>query len=155
MAIGIILRSLGVQWLTFIVIQNKSHLQSTTRVSEWSSPSWSFKDRRCLRRKLRPQNCRVKILKLIDYQRPVATFQSYFQRLVKSVRNPSQLFNQASNTAANTNPQTVLQRIRNINSSQLAYGGVIFAECLGFFTVGEMIGRMKLVGYRGDTGVHH
>jgi F-type H+-transporting ATPase subunit g len=26
---------------------------------------------------------------------------------------------------------------------------------LGFFTVGEMIGRFKLVGYRGDTGAHH
>jgi F-type H+-transporting ATPase subunit g len=38
---------------------------------------------------------------------------------------------------------------------QWAAGGVIVAELLGFFTVGEMIGKMKLVGYRGDTGAHH
>lgn len=31
--------------------------------------------------------------------------------------------------------------------------GVIGAELLGFFTVGEILGRFKLVGYRGDT--HH
>lgn len=27
--------------------------------------------------------------------------------------------------------------------------GVIAAEVLGFFTVGEMLGRFKIVGYRG------
>ena len=32
--------------------------------------------------------------------------------------------------------------------------GVIAAEVLGFFTVGEMIGRLKVVGYTGDV-VHH
>ena len=32
--------------------------------------------------------------------------------------------------------------------------GVIGAEVLGFFTVGEMIGRFKLVGYRGDMEHH-
>jgi len=31
--------------------------------------------------------------------------------------------------------------------------GVVGAEVLGFFTVGEMIGKMKLVGYHGE--VHH
>lgn len=49
----------------------------------------------------------------------------------------------------------MLQQIRNINQQQLVAGGIIAAECLGFFTVGEMIGRFKLVGYRGDTGAHH
>jgi hypothetical protein len=34
-------------------------------------------------------------------------------------------------------------------------GGVVAAEVLGFFTVGEMIGRMKLVGYHGEAGAHH
>ena len=33
-------------------------------------------------------------------------------------------------------------------------GGVIVAEVLGFFTVGEMLGRLKLVGYRGDREHH-
>ena len=32
-------------------------------------------------------------------------------------------------------------------------GGVVLAELLGFFTVGEIIGRVKIVGYHGD--VHH
>lgn len=35
--------------------------------------------------------------------------------------------------------------------------GIIFAEVLGFFTIGEIIGKRKLVGYRGDVehGEHH
>jgi F-type H+-transporting ATPase subunit g len=87
----------------------------------------------------------------------MSTFQSYFQRLVKSVRNPGSLMSQASQTAqsANPTPESILNSVRNINSAQLASYGVILAEVLGFFTVGEMIGRMKLVGYRGETNVHH
>jgi F-type H+-transporting ATPase subunit g len=42
-----------------------------------------------------------------------------------------------------------------MDNTKLVAGGVVLAEVLGFFTVGEMIGRMKLVGYRGDTGSHH
>ncbi|RFU27416.1 hypothetical protein B7463_g8911, partial [Scytalidium lignicola] len=81
---------------------------------------------------------------------PVTTFQQYFQTLVKSVRDPSRLLSGASST-----PSNVINQIRNVNASQLAAGGVIFAEVLGFFTVGEMIGRMKLVGYRGEPSAHH
>lgn len=34
--------------------------------------------------------------------------------------------------------------------------GVVGAEVLGFFTVGTMIGRMKIIGYRGEKlGEHH
>ena len=35
--------------------------------------------------------------------------------------------------------------------------GIIFAEVLGFFTIGEIIGKRKLVGYRGDVehAEHH
>lgn len=36
----------------------------------------------------------------------------------------------------------------------MATVGVVGAEVLGFFTVGEMIGRMKLVGYKGDKEYH-
>ena len=36
----------------------------------------------------------------------------------------------------------------------MAAVGVVGAEVLGFFTVGEMIGRLKLVGYRGDKEHH-
>lgn len=90
---------------------------------------------------------------LIRLCRPMSTFQSYFQRLVKSVRNPGALFNQAQQSTASS--ASILQQIRNINTQQMVAGGIIAAECLGFFTVGEMIGRFKLIGYRGDTGAHH
>jgi F-type H+-transporting ATPase subunit g len=82
---------------------------------------------------------------------PVSTFQAYFQRLVKGVRNPNTLLPKSDNV----NPEGILQRVRNIDRAQLISGGVVAAELLGFFTVGEMIGRFKLVGYRGDTGAHH
>ncbi|KAH8597452.1 putative sorbitol dehydrogenase [Bisporella sp. PMI_857] len=85
----------------------------------------------------------------------VSTFQEYFQRVLKSARNPSALFSQTTQTGSKTNPQNLLERIRNVNSAQLAAAGVLTAEVVGFFTVGEMIGRMKLVGYRGETGSHH
>ncbi|KAH8649486.1 mitochondrial ATP synthase g subunit-domain-containing protein [Tricladium varicosporioides] len=77
---------------------------------------------------------------------PVSTFQSYYQRLLQSLRNPGPTISQASNS---------IQQLRNVDSTKLVAGGVVVAELLGFFTVGEMIGRMKLVGYRGDTGAHH
>lgn len=41
-----------------------------------------------------------------------------------------------------------------MSTQQMVTVGVLGAEVLGFFTVGEMIGRMKLVGYRGDTRHH-
>ena len=59
-------------------------------------------------------------------------------------------------TATETNavtPENMLQQIRNLDRQQLGSFAVIAAEVLGFFTVGEMIGRLKLVGYHGD--VHH
>lgn len=83
--------------------------------------------------------------------RPVSTFQSYFQRLVKSVRNPNELLPKSEGAS----PQGLLHRARNVSTPQLITGSVVVAELLGFFTVGEMIGRMKLIGYRGDTGAHH
>lgn len=85
----------------------------------------------------------------------MSTFQAYFQRLVKSFRNPGALFQSAEKTATNTSPQTAVSSIRNISTSQMASGAVVVAEVLGFFTVGEMIGRRQLVGYRGEHGEHH
>ena len=70
------------------------------------------------------------------------TFQNYGQNLMSAMRNPG--------SASPSNP---FQAIRNINSSQLTTAGVVAAEILGFFTVGEMIGRMKLIGYR-SSGAH-
>ncbi|KEY65138.1 hypothetical protein S7711_04228 [Stachybotrys chartarum IBT 7711] len=75
----------------------------------------------------------------------VATFQGFYQNLWTSIQNRTIL----------QSPQALIQQARSLNTAQLASGGVILAELLGFFTVGEMIGRFKLVGYRGETGSHH
>ena len=78
----------------------------------------------------------------------VSTFQTYFQGLWKQAQTPGVFVN---NVLQYANPQ----QIRNLSRAQLAAGGVLLAECLGFFTVGEMIGRFKLVGYRGETHAAH
>lgn len=38
---------------------------------------------------------------------------------------------------------------------EMAVAGVVGAELLGFFTIGEIIGRFKLVGYRVEQEEHH
>ncbi|CAL3971148.1 hypothetical protein PZA11_007476 [Diplocarpon coronariae] len=81
---------------------------------------------------------------------PVSTFQAYFQRLVKSARNPSSLFA----SVASANQGSILSRVRNVERAQVYRGAVITAEVAGFFTVGEIIGRQKIVGYRGETAHH-
>lgn len=80
-------------------------------------------------------------------------FQSYLQPALNIIRHPSSLTQQAAETST-MNPEHILSRIRNVNRAQLASAGVIAAEVLGFFTVGEILGRMKLVGYRGDAEHH-
>ncbi|CAF3515969.1 unnamed protein product [Fusarium graminearum] len=75
----------------------------------------------------------------------MATFQTTYQNLIKSIQNRTII--QSS--------QNLVQQVRNIGPAQLAAGGVVAAEVLGFFTVGEMIGRFKLVGYRGEVSSHH
>ncbi|KAM0556785.1 hypothetical protein ACHAPJ_005845 [Fusarium lateritium] len=75
----------------------------------------------------------------------LATFQNTYQSLIKSIQNRT--FIQSS--------QNAIQQVRNIGPAQLAAGGVVAAEVLGFFTVGEIIGRFKLVGYRGEISSHH
>jgi len=75
----------------------------------------------------------------------VASFQSFYLNIWNSIRSGS--FFQS--------PQTIINNIRNVSTAQLVSGGVVLAELLGFFTVGEIIGRFKLIGYRGETGSHH
>ncbi|MCJ1479601.1 ATP synthase subunit G atp20 [Lambiella insularis] len=82
----------------------------------------------------------------------IAAFQSYFSPILRALRNPSSLMSGTPSSSALT-PEAILSRIRNMNGAQLVSAGVLGAEVLGFFTVGEMIGRLKLVGYKGD--VHH
>ncbi|KAH8433560.1 F1F0 ATP synthase subunit g [Aspergillus melleus] len=79
----------------------------------------------------------------------LATFQSYFQPLINAFRNPATLKN-----ANFVSPQDILARVRNANKKEIALAGVTVAEVIGFFTVGEMIGRMNIVGYRGHPEHH-
>ncbi|KAI1484428.1 mitochondrial ATP synthase g subunit-domain-containing protein [Biscogniauxia mediterranea] len=83
------------------------------------------------------------------------TFQTYFQNAWKSLQNPSALTQYASELTSKVSQQPIMQQVQNINRAQLANAGVVAIECLGFFTVGEMIGRGKIVGYRGDAGAAH
>ncbi len=94
------------------------------------------------------------IADVIDLSRSVATFQSYSQPVINTLRNPRNLFSHTTNSASNVTPEGIISRIRNINTKDLASASVITAEVLGFFTVGEMLGRLKVVGYRGDQEHH-
>lgn len=86
---------------------------------------------------------------MVSLYRSLQTFQSYAQPLLSAFRKPSTLLTQ-STTAA----ESLLGRIRSMDNKQWASVGVIGAEVLGFFTVGEMIGRFKVVGYRSDKEHH-
>lgn len=79
----------------------------------------------------------------------LATFQSYFQPLTNVLRNPAYIKNLSV-----PSPQGFLNRVRNANAKEIALFGVTAAEVIGFFTVGEIIGRMNIVGYRGETAHH-
>ena len=54
-----------------------------------------------------------------------------------------------------TTPQQFLARVRNMDIKELAFVGVTAAEVIGFFTVGEILGRRKLVGYQGTAAHSH
>ncbi|PHH82319.1 hypothetical protein CDD82_6355 [Ophiocordyceps australis] len=74
----------------------------------------------------------------------IATFQSYYQSLWNALKSGS-LFKV---------PQNMLQQLRNLGTPEIAAGAVIFAECVGFFSVGEMLGRFKIIGYHGEPNNH-
>lgn len=63
------------------------------------------------------------------------------------MKNPS--------AAGPSNPFQAVGKLRNMDSQQLAMAGVVLAETIGFFTVGEMIGRFKVIGYRSSAPAHH
>lgn len=71
----------------------------------------------------------------------MSAFQNFFTTLVK---NPKSI--------VGPNP---VGAIRNANVAQVAAAAVVAGEVLGFFTVGEIIGRMKVFGYKGETATHH
>lgn len=71
----------------------------------------------------------------------MATFQSTLSAFVKQ-----------QNLVASA--RKAFDSLRAASPKELVTLGVLSAEMLGFFTVGEMVGRRKLVGYRGETGAH-
>lgn len=89
------------------------------------------------------------------------TVQTYLSYATNAVRNPASLgskYAQAaerSAEAAITNPQSFLTRLRNLDTATLTTVGVVGAETIGFFTIGEMIGRFKIVGYRSSAPPAH
>ncbi|ROT39691.1 hypothetical protein SODALDRAFT_358100 [Sodiomyces alkalinus F11] len=90
----------------------------------------------------------------------IETFQAYFQKALQSAKNPGALLASASQTASSaaSRPGTAAQRLRGLDRAAILAGGVVLAECLGFFTIGEMIGRFKIVGYHGEApaaAAHH
>lgn len=92
-------------------------------------------------------------------QSSMSTFQAYMSPMINAIRNPSNMLTQTSTSSA-MQPTSILSRIRNINSTQMVGAGVVAAEVLGFFTVGQMLGRRKIIGYRTsksapDAQVHH
>ena len=86
---------------------------------------------------------------LMPLSSSIAQFQSYFQPLTNAARNPRTLLSGNSLPS----PESALNSVRGVNRQQIASLGVVFAEILGFFTVGTMLGRLKVVGYHGE--VHH
>lgn len=72
----------------------------------------------------------------------LATFQSVLRPLL----NPAHVANLA---------RSAIVSVRSVSSKEVAAYGVLGAEILGFFTVGEIIGRRKLVGYRGNAPAQH
>lgn len=93
------------------------------------------------------------------------TIQPYLTSAQNALRNPSTLLSstqQAASSAASTasaaasNPQGFISRLRNLDAATLTTVGIVGAEAIGFFTIGEMVGRLKIVGYHGDPhGGHH
>jgi F-type H+-transporting ATPase subunit g len=88
------------------------------------------------------------------------TIQGYLQPAINAAKNPASLFNRAAseaNSAAqkvSQDPAQVLNQVRNMSQAQWLSIGVVAAEVIGFFSVGEIIGRFKLVGYR-TKEAHH
>jgi hypothetical protein len=78
----------------------------------------------------------------------VQTMQAYMQPAMNALRQPASLMNRVATEASNTTPQNLLAQVRGMSNAQWASIGVVAAEVIGFFSVGEIIGRFKLVGYR-------
>lgn len=77
------------------------------------------------------------------------------QPALNAMRHPATLFNRVASEASNTSPQNLLAQVRGMSNAQWASIGVVAAEVVGFFSIGEIIGRFKLVGYRAKEHGDH
>lgn len=84
----------------------------------------------------------------------MATVQGYLKPMQNALRNPTNLFIRTSESSS-AQPVNILNRVRSMTRTQWISAGIVTAEVLGFFTVGEMIGRWKIVGYRSKALAHH
>jgi F-type H+-transporting ATPase subunit g len=83
----------------------------------------------------------------------MATIQQYLQPVTKAAKNPQSLLSTVQSASAQ--PVNMLNQVRSMSSTQWMTVGIVAAEVIGFFTVGEMLGRLKLVGYRAKPEEHH
>ena len=51
-------------------------------------------------------------------------------------------------------PEAVMNNMRSMDNQQLINAGVLVAEVIGFFTIGEILGRFKFIGYRSSGHAH-
>ncbi|KAH8883873.1 hypothetical protein GQ53DRAFT_830319 [Thozetella sp. PMI_491] len=81
----------------------------------------------------------------------ISTFQSSYQALWKQLQNPKALIQTAQQAVGSSGGA-----VRRLSTAQLVALGVFGLECVGFYTVGQIIGRFKVVGYHGHpAGAHH
>ena len=73
--------------------------------------------------------------------------QKTYDPLITALRNPYNAGHHAQGLV-NALPG-YLNSIRNASTQQMVYAGIVLAEIIGFFTVGEILGKMKIVGYKG------
>ncbi|KAF9728954.1 hypothetical protein PMIN04_011776 [Paraphaeosphaeria minitans] len=98
--------------------------------------------------------------KLVAHQRGMAppnmaTIQQYLQPVTNALKNPSSLLNVSKAAeSSSAQPVSMLNRVRSTSQQQWLAAGIIAAEVVGFFSVGEIIGRFKLVGYRSNEAHH-
>lgn len=90
----------------------------------------------------------------IDHFSTVETVQGYLTPIAHAIRNPTTLTSATQNVGLNAQ-QSFLSRVRNLDTDTLLGVGIVTAETVGFFCVGQMIGRFKIVGYRGGHSEHH
>ncbi|KAK6350317.1 hypothetical protein TWF696_006548 [Orbilia brochopaga] len=86
-------------------------------------------------------------------------FQTFYRPYVGPLLNPANWWGQIKSIRPSISklpdPETAWNRAQKISREELTNYAIVAAECVGFFTVGTMIGRRKIVGYRGGVREHH